>query len=120
MGVTMMRRALAVAALTIAVSGTGVALAESASAATPGKGGALLERIATCESGNRNVPNSWGGSSAQGYWQIIRGTWRAYHGTQFAPTAMGASYAEQRIVAERIMRGQGPGAWRSSARCWAR
>jgi ABC-type phosphate transport system substrate-binding protein len=119
MGVTMMRRALAVAALSIACTGTTVALAESANAATP-HGGALLDRISRCESGNRNVPNSSGASSAQGYFQIVKGTWRAYHGTQFAPTAMGASYAEQRIVAERIMRGQGPGAWRSSARCWAR
>jgi hypothetical protein len=120
MGVTMMRRALAVAALAIAVSGTGVALAGSASAATPGKGGAILERIAQCESGDRNIPNSWGGSSAQGHWQIVRGTWRAYHGTQFSATPMGASRAEQRIVAQRILAGQGLGAWRSSARCWAR
>jgi hypothetical protein len=120
MRITIMRRALAVAALTIAVSGTGVALAETASAATPGKGGALLERIAACESGNRNIPNSSGASSAQGYWQIIRGTWRGHGGLQFAATPMGASRAEQRIVAQRIMARQGPGAWRSSAYCWAR
>jgi hypothetical protein len=120
MGVTMMRRALAVAALAIACTGGAVALADGASAATPGKGGAVLERIAQCESGNRNVPNSWGGSSAQGYWQIIRGTWRGHGGLQFASTPMGASRAEQRIVAERILARQGLGAWRSSARCWAR
>jgi hypothetical protein len=39
---------------------------------------------------------------------------------QFAATPMGASRAEQRIVAERILARQGLGAWRSSARCWAR
>jgi hypothetical protein len=111
------RRALVGGVLMLGMLG---GLAGSASAAPVARGGAVLDRIAVCESGMRNVPNSSGASSAQGYWQIIRGTWRAYHGTQFAPTAMGASYAEQRIVAQRVMAGQGLGAWSSSRHCWGR
>jgi resuscitation-promoting factor RpfA len=111
------RRALVGGAIMLGLFG---GVAGSASAAPVAKGGAVLERIAQCESGNRNVPNSWGGSSAQGYWQIISATWKGHGGRQFAATPMGASRAEQRIVAERILARQGLGAWRSSARCWAR
>jgi hypothetical protein len=122
MGVTMMRRALAVAALAIACTGTAVALAGTASAAPRlDSGSPTLNAIMRCESGGRNIPNSWGGSSAQGFYQITAGTWAAHGGRQFARTAMGATFAEQTTVAQRIMHGrQGIGAWNASRHCWGR
>lgn len=75
-----------------------------------------LEVIAQCESGGRNAKNP--SSSASGYYQIIDGTWKANGGKQFASTARGASKGQQRIVAERVMASQGPGAWSPSAHCW--
>lgn len=78
-----------------------------------------LDIIAQCESGNKNIPNSSGASTAGGYWQIVNGTWRAHGGTQFAPTAMQATRAEQRIVAERIVAARGSYAdWNPSKPCW--
>jgi resuscitation-promoting factor RpfA len=78
----------------------------------------ILEAIAHCESGNRNVPNSTGASTASGYLQIVNGTWRAYGGTQYASRALGASRAEQFAVGHKILQGQGLGAWSESRRCW--
>jgi LysM repeat protein len=87
-----------------------------AQAATPNE---ILEVIALCESGNRNVNNSTGASTASGYYQIINGTWRAYGGTRFAPRAIGASRGEQTIVARRILAGQGLAAWEVVGNsCW--
>jgi hypothetical protein len=117
MGVTMMRRALAVAALAIACTGTTVALADGASAAP--KGGDILDKIAMCESGDRNI-HTYGHSSAEGHWQVIRGTWRGAGGLRFASHPMGATRAQQKIVAQRILATQGLGAWGPSAHCWRR
>src|SRR4051794_21433781 len=76
-----------------------------------------LDVIAACESGNRNVEN--GSSSASGYWQIIDGTWRANGGTAFAPRAIQATKAEQRIVAQRIAARAGSFRdWAPSQGCW--
>jgi resuscitation-promoting factor RpfA len=120
---TLARRLLGTAALVIACTGGAVALADGASAATPrlDSGSPTLNAIMRCESGGRNVPNSWGGSSAQGFYQITAGTWAAHGGRQFARTAMGATFAEQTTVAQRIMHGrQGIGAWNASRHCWGR
>lgn len=68
------------------------------------------DAVAECESGNRNI-ESYGPSSASGFFQIIDGTWDYYGGTEFAPRAIDATYEQQLIIAERILRGQGPGAW---------
>ena len=76
-----------------------------------------LDVIAQCESGGRNVKNS--SSSASGYFQIINGTWAGNGGLAFAPTAMQATKAEQRIVAERIAQRRGSYAdWNPSRSCW--
>lgn len=100
--------ALASAALPLVSTG-------SAEAASPTQ---ILEAIAHCESGNKNVPNSSGASTASGYLQIVNGTWRANGGTQFASRAIGASRAEQFIVGARILQTQGLGAWSESRYCW--
>lgn len=97
--------ALTATALPFTVVGT-------ANAATPNQ---ILEAIALCESGNKNIPTR-GKSSASGYLQIINGTWKAYGGS--TPRALHASRGEQFQVGQRILAGQGLAAWSESKSCW--
>lgn len=92
----------------------------SASAAEPdGSGNGVLEVIAKCESGNSNVNNrTVRGSTASGFLQILDSTWKAHGGTEFAARAIHASRAQQFIVGQRILNGQGIGAWNPSKGCW--
>jgi hypothetical protein len=67
------------------------------------------ERLARCESGGR-----WHINTGNGYYgglQFSAGTWRAYGGRKFAYNAHLATKREQIVVAERVRRGQGWGAW---------
>ncbi|MEU4562217.1 transglycosylase family protein [Actinoplanes sp. NPDC023936] len=67
------------------------------------------DAIARCESGG-----NWRINTGNGYYgglQFSRGTWRAYGGTRYARTANRATKVEQIRVAERVLRGQGIGAW---------
>ena len=101
-------------ATTGALSLAGIAgLAGSANAATNDQ----WERIAACESGDMYTPNSgrwnlsYGDSSSTGGLQIQGPTWRDYGGSAYAPAAYQATKAQQIAIAERILAGQGPGAW---------
>ncbi|MEU4422724.1 transglycosylase family protein [Actinoplanes sp. NPDC024001] len=67
------------------------------------------DAIARCESGG-----NWRINTGNGYYgglQFSRSTWRAYGGTKFATTANRATKSEQILIAERVLRGQGIGAW---------
>ena len=67
------------------------------------------DAIAQCESGG-----NWKINTGNGYYgglQFSRGTWLAYGGGQYAPTANQASRSQQIAVAERTLSGQGIGAW---------
>lgn len=99
---------VALAATTLPLTAAG-----TANAATPNQ---ILEAIAHCESGNRNVPNSTGASTASGYLQIINGTWKAYGGA--TSRALHASREIQFQVGQRILAGQGLAAWSESRGCW--
>lgn len=78
----------------------------------------VWDRIARCESGG-----NWQINTGNGYYgglQFSAGTWRAYGGTAYAPTADQASKAQQIAVAAKVQRAQGWGAWPScSARAGA-
>ena len=66
-------------------------------------------RLAQCESGG-----NWHINTGNGYYgglQFSASTWRAYGGGAFASRADLASKDEQITVAERVLRGQGWGAW---------
>ena len=66
-------------------------------------------RIARCESTGR-----WHINTGNGYFgglQISAGTWRAFGGLRYARLPHHASKVKQMRVAERILRGQGWGAW---------
>ena len=72
----------------------------------------ILEVIAFCESGNRNIPTKIpGGSTASGYLQILDSTWKAFGGKEFATRALHASRQEQFVVGARVLQGQGINAW---------
>ena len=65
--------------------------------------------IARCESGG-----NWSISTGNGFYgglQFTKGTWKAYGGTKYASTANKASRSEQIAIAEKVLRGQGIGAW---------
>jgi nucleoid-associated protein YgaU len=67
------------------------------------------DAVAQCESGG-----NWSISTGNGYYgglQFSRGTWAANGGTKYASTANKASRSEQIAVAERVLHGQGIGAW---------
>lgn len=75
--------------------------------------------IIACESGGQNVHTAVPGPyTASGYFQITNGTWAAYGGLQFAPTAMQATLAQQTVVANRIFAASGYGPWNASKGCW--
>jgi LysM repeat protein len=67
------------------------------------------DAVAQCESGG-----NWSISTGNGFYgglQFTRGTWKAYGGAKYASTANKASRSEQIAIAEKVLRGQGIGAW---------
>jgi LysM repeat protein len=65
--------------------------------------------IAACESGG-----NWSANTGNGFYgglQFSEGTWLAYGGGRYAPSANLASESQQIAVAERVLAGQGIGAW---------
>ena len=70
--------------------------------------------VAQCESGG-----NWSINTGNGYYgglQFSASTWSAYGGGAYAPRADLASPAEQIAVAERVLVGQGIGAWPTCGR----
>jgi LysM repeat protein len=72
-------------------------------------GGVNWNAIAACESGGNWSTNTGNGFS--GGLQFSQGTWDAYGGGQYSSTAAGASRSQQIAVAQRVLAGQGIGAW---------
>ena len=100
-------KTVAKVALTGAVLGGGAALlgTGSANAATD----AEWDQVAQCEStGNWAIDT---GNGFQGGLQFSPSTWSGYGGGEFAPSANLATREQQIVVAERVLAGQGPGAW---------
>lgn len=86
------------------------AAARSASAPAPAVAGdSVWDAIAACESGGNWSINT--GNGYQGGLQFNQGTWAAYGGTAYAPTADQATREQQIAVAERVQAAQGWGAW---------
>ncbi|MFH8370849.1 transglycosylase family protein [Streptomyces sp. NPDC018031] len=92
------------------VTGAAVAVpllgaAGQASAATVSQ----WDEVAQCESGG-----NWSINTGNGYYgglQFSASTWAAYGGTAFAPTADKASKSQQIQIAQKVLAGQGKGAW---------
>ncbi|WP_327362556.1 transglycosylase family protein [Streptomyces sp. NBC_01296] len=110
------RRATAIQRTTRIVTLAGVAgvavaaplmAAGSASAATSGE----WDRVAQCESGG-----NWSINTGNGYYgglQFSSSTWAAYGGKAYAAQANQASKSQQIAIAEKVLKGQGKGAWPS-------
>ncbi|MET9106645.1 transglycosylase family protein [Streptomyces zhihengii] len=100
-------RVAAFAGVTGAVIAAPLLGAGSASAATASE----WDKVAQCESGG-----DWSINTGNGYYgglQFSASTWAAYGGTAYASTADQASKAQQIAVAEKVLAGQGKGAWPS-------
>jgi LysM repeat protein len=72
------------------------------------------DAIAQCESGG-----NWRINTGNGYYgglQFSRSTWKAYGGGRYARTANNASRVEQIRIAEKVLDGQGIGAWPTCGR----
>lgn len=79
-------------------------------AAAPAVGdGSVWDAIAQCESGGDWSINT--GNGYQGGLQFNPGTWAAYGGTAYAPTADQATREQQIAIAEKTQAAQGWGAW---------
>ncbi|ATL28312.1 transglycosylase family protein [Streptomyces formicae] len=100
-------RVVTLAGVTGAAVAAPLMAAGSASAAT----GAEWDAVAQCESGGNWSINT--GNGYQGGVQFSPSTWAAYGGTKYAPTADKASKAQQIEIAEKVLAGQGKGAWPS-------
>ncbi|MET9296769.1 transglycosylase family protein [Streptomyces sp. NPDC003077] len=103
------RRALA--ALPVAALGLSLVTAPTATAASV----ATWDKVAQCESSG-----NWHINTGNGYYgglQILQSTWVAYGGPQYAARADLATKEQQIRIAEKILAGQGAGAWGS---CGAR
>jgi len=103
---TTRRRIAGVAVTSAAVAGAGLATAGEAKASTPYN---VWDRVAQCESGG-----NWSISTGNGYYgglQFSYTTWRGYGGARYASTANRATREQQILIAQNVLRGQGPGAW---------
>ncbi len=85
------------------------AAAPVSTAAPASSGGANWSAIAACESGG-----NWSANTGNGFYgglQFTEQTWLAYGGGQYATSANLATPAQQIAVAQRVLAGQGIGAW---------
>jgi hypothetical protein len=81
----------------------------STSAPSSSAGGANWNAIAACESGGNWSINT--GNGFYGGLQFTQQTWLGYGGGQYASSANLATPSEQIAVAQRVLGGQGIGAW---------
>ncbi|WP_342319322.1 transglycosylase family protein [Corynebacterium mayonis] len=71
--------------------------------------GSVWDALAACESGGNWSINT--GNGYHGGLQFNPGTWAAYGGTQYAPTANLATREQQIAIAQKTQAAQGWGAW---------
>ncbi|MFE6760915.1 transglycosylase family protein [Streptomyces sp. NPDC057689] len=97
------------ASLTVTAGGAGLALPLLTAASAGAASTDVWEKVAACES-----TGNWHINSGNGYFgglQFTRSTWAAYGGTDYAPRADLATRDQQIAIAEKVLDGQGPGAW---------
>jgi hypothetical protein len=99
-------RKIARTALVGAVAGAPLVVAAPAANAASDS---TWDRLAQCEStGNWAIDT---GNGFSGGLQFTQSTWNAFGGGQFAPAAHQATREQQIVVAEKVLAGQGWGAW---------
>ena len=93
----------------IGLAGAATVLGGIATAGSAKADGSVWDRVAQCESGGRWHINT--GNGFYGGLQFAQGTWAGYGGRQYASRADLASRSQQIAIAQRVLAGQGPGAW---------
>lgn len=97
------------ASLTVTAGGAGIALPLIGTGAAQAADVSTWNKVAACESTSR-----WDVNTGNGYYgglQFAQSTWEAYGGPRYAARADLATKDQQIAVAEKVLDGQGPGAW---------
>ncbi|MEV7284828.1 transglycosylase family protein [Streptomyces sp. NPDC093252] len=97
------------ASLTVTAGGAGMALPLIGTGVAHAADVETWNKVAACES-----TSNWSINTGNGYFgglQFSQSTWEAYGGTRYAPRADLATKDQQIAVAEKVLDGQGPGAW---------
>ena len=97
------------ASLTVTAGGAGMAIPLIGTGVAHAADVDTWNKVAACES-----TSNWSINTGNGYYgglQFTQSTWEAYGGTRYAPRADLASKDQQIAVAEKVLDGQGPGAW---------
>lgn len=97
------------ASLTVTASGAGMAIPLIGTGVAQAADVDTWNKVAACES-----TNNWHINTGNGYYgglQFSQSTWEAYGGKRYAQRADLATRDQQIAVAEKVLEGQGPGAW---------
>ncbi|WP_435839020.1 transglycosylase family protein [Streptodolium elevatio] len=97
--------------IAVAAGVTGAAIAAPIIGATTASAASVStwDKVAQCEStGNWSINT---GNGFYGGLQFTNSTWREFGGTQYAARADLATKDQQIAIAEKVLAGQGPGAW---------
>jgi murein DD-endopeptidase MepM/ murein hydrolase activator NlpD len=97
------------ASLTVTAGGAGMALPFIGTGTVQAADVETWDKVAACES-----TGDWDINTGNGFYgglQFTQSTWEAYGGTAYAPRADLATRDQQIAVAEKVLDGQGPGAW---------
>ncbi|MGW1721447.1 transglycosylase family protein [Streptomyces sp. NPDC002306] len=97
------------ASLTVTAGSAGIAIPLIGAGAAQAADVDTWSKVAACESSG-----DWSINTGNGYYgglQFSQSTWEAYGGTAYARRADLATRDQQIAVAEKVLKGQGPGAW---------
>ncbi|MEU5704747.1 transglycosylase family protein [Streptomyces aurantiacus] len=97
------------ASLTVTVGGAGMAIPLIGTGVANAADVDTWNKVAACES-----TSNWDINTGNGYYgglQFSQSTWQAYGGRAYAARADLATKDQQIAVAEKVLKGQGPGAW---------
>ncbi|MFF3980727.1 transglycosylase family protein [Streptomyces sp. NPDC001828] len=97
------------ASLTVTAGGVGMALPLIAAGSADAASVDVWNKVAACES-----TSNWHINTGNGFYgglQFTQSTWEAYGGRQYAARADLAGRDQQIAIAEKVLKGQGPGAW---------
>ncbi|TMU97001.1 transglycosylase family protein [Streptomyces sp. DASNCL29] len=97
------------ASLSVTAGGAGIALPLVGAAGASAASGETWDKVAQCESTDNWAINT--GNGFYGGLQFTQSTWEAYGGTAYAARADLATKDQQIAIAEKVLDGQGPGAW---------
>ncbi|MEV6544712.1 transglycosylase family protein [Streptomyces sp. NPDC051665] len=97
--------------LTVTAGGAGIAIPLAAVGAGTAQAAdvSTWNKVAACESSG-----DWSINTGNGFYgglQFTQSTWEAYGGTAYAHRADLATRDQQIAIAEKVLKGQGPGAW---------